>query len=214
MENHYKLRIKLINGITEKQCLDVVGKRVNSYLYCREGDGIDIKHHLHFYLILKEGDVKEPALRKGLRTLGRGNQVWSLRQLDLEENPYALKYLAYCTKEEDYQLVNFSQEWVNEAREHDIQVKEEMKQLKKERKEKKKSRYTRIMEQFEEQYPDTTKCDMQLVIQFLIVFFVEEKSNTSVSTISSWTNTIMMKYNIGDYQYLLSALVSRQLSII
>uniref|UniRef100_UPI004048978F hypothetical protein n=1 Tax=Flavobacterium sp. TaxID=239 RepID=UPI004048978F len=196
---HYKLRITL-SACTESDVLALVKKQAgsNPLLFGHESGKLNEKPHFHFYLI---SDVKPDTLRTQYRKLvpsTGGNKLYSLVKLSFEENEeFAIKYIAYVMKETKWQeLNNFPQDQLDLAKQYDEQVKKDIK----EKKEKTLSRTKRIFKQFEEDM--VTRCleTYQDVIDWVIAFFILEKVSVSVSTISTWVNTLLLQYDIGGHR--------------
>lgn len=206
---HYKLRITL-NSVNTGSVIELLEKdSKQGYAYVEEVSKGE-KEHCHCYVI---SDIKEATLRMHLRKLTSstsGNKLYSLVKLDVEETEHiATEYLAYMMKEGEVLYKDFDNAWIEKAKQYDTQVKQELK----EKKEKKKSRYQRIIEKFEKDYPDRQYLDIHTVSNWVIEFFVNEQVNVSVSTLSSWVNTIMLRYDISEHRLSIVSVIIRQLTI-
>lgn len=183
MNSHYKLRITL----TECTVKDVIKylSTYETYAYCFEKGKQEEKPHYHIYLVT---DRKEDTIRTQLRKLSKsakGNKLYSLKQLETDEDKYAVEYLGYMLKEGEFTNVNIPEEVIIEAKAYDDQVKLEIK----EKKEKKKNRYTRIVVEYE------GDDDLENIFRHVCAVLLQEKTNVSQSTVTSWCNTLMMIKN-------------------
>lgn len=184
MLTHYKLRITL----TECDIKDVILylSKYKQYAYCFETGKKEEHPHYHIYLI---SDIKEDTMRTQLRKLSKsakGNKLYSLKQLNLDEGEYAIEYLAYMMKEGDFKNENIPESTIIEAKAYDDKVKVELK----EKKEKKKNRYTKIVLEYAGVKGEGCFDD---VFNHVVKVLEEEKTNISQSTITSWCNTLLLK---------------------
>jgi len=207
MNNHYKLRVNLTHCKVD-DVISLIDKQCKTYAYVMEKGTINGKPHIHAYLITsKKEDTIRTQYRK-LTTSCQGNPLYSLGKLVVTEGKdYALEYLAYMLKEGDPTTKDFVGDWVSDAKAHDLVVKKEMK----EKKIKKQSRTKRIFELFEKEHPKTEGMVYHNVIDWVILFFVREECNVSVSTLASWSNTLLLKYDIQKHRTTVSQLVHLQL---
>lgn len=213
MLKHYKLRITLTQcNLTS--VLALLNKQCKQWAYVQESGKLEEKPHIHAYVV---SSIKEDTLRTQYRALSkssRGNKLYSLVKLSLEDSDeYAVEYLAYMMKEGSVVLQGIPTEWFDKAKLYDDLVKKEIK----EKKEKKKSRTQRIFESFEKDRnarPDLHLYEnMAEVIDWVVMFFVKEKVGVSVSTISTWTNTLMLQYDIAHHRTGVAGVVMRQLTV-
>jgi len=203
--SYYKLRVTLIDNVSYEQVLNLVVRySPDCYAGCYEVGKKAENPHTHWYL---EYSGNAEAIRKAIRALGgKGNRIYSMKVLD-EEKPVA--YIAYLMKEGDFVSNGFTPELLQEAKEHDDQVKDEIKK----KKEKRKSKYKRVISAYEKTREDK-KIEVTFgeITEFVIDFFIQEQCNTSISTIESWTNTLCMKY-LPEYRYELSAMIHKRLHL-
>lgn len=207
--SHYKLRITLI-GVKPEDVLKVISTMCKDYSYVFEKGKQEEKPHYHFYLLT---DFKNDTMRTKIRKLTgskKGNKLYSLVKLEVEET-YAIEYLAYMMKEGEVKYIGkWSEEIKDEARCYDEKVKMEIK----EKKENRKSRYKKILIAFEEKFPSLDNVDCNAVIMFVINYFgdCEDITNaTSISTIESYCNTLLLKYNVSNYRSDLSTNIHKRL---
>ena len=204
---HYKLRITLLNCSGEEATALVKKQSSDKYAICYEKGKQNEKPHLHCYLITK---IKEDTLRTQIRKLSkssRGNKLYSLKLLDVQENnTVATEYLAYMMKEGKFTHHSFTDDEIQGAKEYDETVKQEMK----EKKEKRKSRFERITKAYVE--ADIKFPDMGGIIRFVYDFFLQENCNVSVSTLESWSNTLAMRY-LPEHRDEIAFLIAKRLTI-
>lgn len=209
MKTHYKLRITLSSDVPPEAAISCVDKYSSCYAFVLERGKVGERPHYHFYYI---SDKKEGTIRNGIRKMTgscKGNQLFSMKQLDCDDGCFAIQYLAYMMKEGDVKYVG---EWddkvVAEAKTYDDKVKLEMK----EKKEKKKGKYQRILEAFEAKFPDKRDTvQIYQVVQFMIEFYSTEEGMVSSMTIESYCNSLLIKYNIGNYRNIMSQRIIKRL---
>lgn len=210
MDNrHYKLRITLTH-CDIAQCVRIVEKQSKSFCYGIEKGKQGAQPHVHFYLITNK---KEDTMRTQYRKLSKsakGNQLYSLKKMHFTEGKdYAMEYLAYCQKELDFHKEFFQdhEDWLLEAGEYDFKVKEDIKT----RRVKKESRTKRIFQEFEEHFGDSPNPYLTEITEWVMDFFVKEKCNVSVQTLTSWTNTLCLNYLTGDASTSYRSIMSRKI---
>lgn len=207
MNTHYKLRItpgKSSQADSFAAVRDYIDITAHMWAYVREGGTPEQELHYHFYVVTKQNDSQfRYNLRKLLGTGGvKGNSVFSLSTLVFDQSDFALEYLAYLNKTKTiiFTSDNFPKKILDEAAELS-------KNYEKKRKEPKaKSMIDRLKLVFEinfylsEQdywlhkethevaHPDS-------VLHLVISYFKANEIMIRESSIISYTQTLLMRYD-------------------
>ena len=101
-------------------------------------DETALEFHTHYYIV---SAVKEKTLRSHLRDVvgsgsstARGNAIYSLSEMTLDNQPFAVEYLAYMCKEGKVYLSElFPTDWLQLAKQADAVVKASIKEKRKQK---------------------------------------------------------------------------------
>lgn len=193
---YWKLRID-----TEDR--DAVEELCNRYfsqwLYAFEKGSFDDENpHCHFYFSTLK---KEAAIRMYIRkTFGRGNRVYSMKNLDEQ---YPIAYLAYCMKQGSFKIHDVPDDVLDEAKNYDNKIKNEMK----EKKESKKTQLQKLMKVIED-LMDADGLDdgkwwtLERVSDIVIDFYKDNEILIREFMLVSLIQTLALKYVNGyDYKF-------------
>jgi len=141
---------------------------------------------MHCYIVTT---TKQATLRASLRKLGlSGNKSYSLKELDIGDDGWAVEYLAYLLKEGKPKFVNIPQEVEDLVREYNERVVTEIK----EKKEKKKTQLEQILALYE---PDEWSAfNDRDIAQIVINWFVEKQVLFREFQAKSIVQTILLRY--------------------
>lgn len=214
--NHFSLRLTYTEDCKYDEVVAYLHSKFKTFAICDELGKANEKPHCHCYVLSeKKVDTHRKQVSK-LTTLAKGNTLFSFIKIKYKEHieivdGFNINYLAYMMKQKSFHFEGIPQRVEAAACAYQESVLEDLR-LKKEKKE---TRYARIIRLFEEQEYDTEhkkKCiDCDTVINFVIEFFVLEKCVCSVSTVESWVNTLLMKYDICNYRSNLNGNICRRL---
>lgn len=183
---YYKLRVDTI----DPEVLGYITHHYSPDCYLVAVEGLtDTNPHSHYYL---EMEGKPTALRAYIRkTVGAGNGIYSLVELDTEK---PVEYLAYCIKGADYTSHNIDLE---PAKSHDFKIKNDRVKLKKE----KKTVLQLIIEHYK--YDETGISDRATCIDQVILYHKEKGVLIREFAMISIVQTLLLKYD-SDYSVTLS----------
>lgn len=180
--HYYSLRCDLCS-IKFIDLLSVVKEYSKKYAYCHEG-GQD-NPHTHFYI---EMETTSQHFRKRLRALGlSGNGSYSLKKLDEQ---YPMEYLAYLSKEKDYNFDLLPTDVVQRALDYNLKVAMEIAEKKK-----KKRKIVDLLEDYliENKF-NVDSPNMEKECVRLIIFYHQEKSMLiRKGSVIAYTHTILAK---------------------
>lgn len=209
--NHLSLRLTYTTDCGYADVLAYLKKQFKIYAICDEIGKSHEKPHCHCYVLTdKKVDTHRKQVAK-LTKLAKGNQLFSFVKIKYKDHieildGYNINYLSYLQKQKNFVFEGIPANVKLASIEFQAAVAEDIR-LKKEKKE---SRYKRIVRLFEDENK-LDQCDCHQVIEWLIDFFVKEECQVSVSTIETWTNTLLMKYNIDNYRSNLNTNICKRL---
>lgn len=201
---HYKFRLtpsKSENPNSFSDLLELLDSSFDEYAYVRE---TATELHYHFYIVTYLDDAKfRYKLRKILGTGGsKGNAVFSLTKLVFDHSGYALEYLSYMqkTKTPIWHSDSFPKKVIEEAGRMSLEFDKERE------KRKPKSIIKQLYELFEEEFKydehserwldsDSQCANSNNVLSLVINYFKEKECPIRESSIISYTQTLLLKYD-------------------
>lgn len=209
--NHLSLRLTYTTDCGYAEVLAYLKKQFKIFAICDEVGKSHERPHCHCYVLSdKKVDTHRKQVSK-LTKLAKGNKLFSFVKIKYKEHieivdGYNINYLSYLQKQKTFVFEGIPANVEAASIEHQASVAEDLR-LKKEKKE---SRYKRIVRLFEAENK-VAEIDCLTVINWTIEFFVKEECQVSVSQIETWTNTLLMKYNIDNYRSNLSTNICKRL---
>lgn len=137
--SHYKFRVTVDSNTRLKNIETILYNFSDRLAYVKEGDGLEVAEHYHFYVVVTEG--KYNTLRKRIqeyyKDLGyeqkKSGRLWSFSVMNNFEGKYCKDYVRYMSKDNEIVPVKeFPKEWIEQGMIDAKEFKDNIKNKKKE----------------------------------------------------------------------------------